>query len=184
MELWLKLISSEHALSFCVLYNRHYLINAEQMSNNMIRAVQLQDYCKQVPKHFYSTHYGLLLIFFEVDSCPPIIQYSKRTTYNQLPILLFQRLVSFPQLVGHKLVLVSFLLTGVQLFGKDQQCLLFTFELPFTHQILQKRKKTIAVTSHSYPSQYWIQETQVFLWKEEGRLSAQHQSLPQVILAY
>lgn len=64
MELSLKLISSKHALSFCVLYNKHCLINAEQMSNNMIRAVQLQDSCKQVPRHFYSSHYGLLSNFF------------------------------------------------------------------------------------------------------------------------
>lgn len=52
MELWLKLIFSKHKLSFCVLYNSHYLIGAEQMSNNMIRTVQLQGYYKQVPKCF------------------------------------------------------------------------------------------------------------------------------------
>lgn len=52
MELWLKLIFSKHKLSYCVSYNSHYLIGAEQMSNNMIRTVQLQGYYKQVPKCF------------------------------------------------------------------------------------------------------------------------------------
>lgn len=74
MELWLQLIFAEHKLSFCVLYNSHYLINAEQMSNNMIRTVQLPGYCKQVPKCFLQL---ALQTAFDIlaDSSPPVIQH-------------------------------------------------------------------------------------------------------------
>lgn len=43
----------------------------------------------------------------------------------------------FSQLVGHQLVLVSLLLTGVQLFGQDQEGLLLAVQLTLTHQELR-----------------------------------------------
>lgn len=46
--------------------------------------------------------------------------------------------MAFSQLVGHQLVLVSFLLTGVQLFGQDEEGFLLTLQLPLTHQELKQ----------------------------------------------
>lgn len=46
--------------------------------------------------------------------------------------------MALPQLVGHKLVLVSFLLTGVQLLGQNEQGLFLTLQLALAHQKLQQ----------------------------------------------
>lgn len=44
-----------------------------------------------------------------------------------------------PQLVGHQLVLVSLLLTGVQLLGQNEQGLLLALQLALAHQELGER---------------------------------------------
>jgi len=49
--------------------------------------------------------------------------------------------VALSQLVSHQFVLVSLLLTGIQLFGQDEQCLFLTLQLAFTHQKLQQMPK-------------------------------------------
>lgn len=45
--------------------------------------------------------------------------------------------MALPQLVGHQLVLVSLLLTGVQLLGQNEQRLLLTLQLALAHQELR-----------------------------------------------
>jgi len=59
------------------------------------------------------------------------------TTHNEFPVLCLQSLVALPQLVGHQLVLVSLLLTGVQLLGQNEQRLLLTLQLALAHQELR-----------------------------------------------
>ena len=59
------------------------------------------------------------------------------STHDELPVLLLQSLVALPQLVGHQLVLIPLLLTGVQLLRQDEESLLLTLQLPLTHQELQ-----------------------------------------------
>lgn len=61
-----------------------------------------------------------------------------RVTHNEFPVLFLESLVALPQLVGHQFVLVSFLLTGIQLLGQNEQGLLLTLQLALTHQELQK----------------------------------------------
>lgn len=58
-------------------------------------------------------------------------------THDELPVLLLQALVALSQLVGHQLVLVALLLTGVQLLGQDEQSVLLALQLPFAHQELR-----------------------------------------------
>lgn len=50
--------------------------------------------------------------------------------------------MALPQLVGHQLVLVSFLLTGVQLFGQNEEGLFLTLQLALAHQELQDTSQT------------------------------------------
>lgn len=50
-------------------------------------------------------------------------------TYNELSVLLLEALVPLPQLIGHQLVLVPFLLARVQFFGQNQQSFLLTLQL-------------------------------------------------------
>lgn len=57
-------------------------------------------------------------------------------THNEFPVLLLEALVALPQLVGHQLVLVSLLLTRIQLFGQNEQGLLLTLQFALTHQEL------------------------------------------------
>ncbi len=50
--------------------------------------------------------------------------------------------MALPQLVGHQLVLVSFLLTGIQLLGQNEQGLFLTLQLALAHQELQQTPRT------------------------------------------
>jgi len=45
-------------------------------------------------------------------------------------VLLLERLVLFPELVGHQFVLIPLLLAGVQLFGQNQKSFFLTLQLP------------------------------------------------------
>lgn len=62
------------------------------------------------------------------------------STYNEFPVLFLDSLVALPQLVGHQLVLVSFLLTGIQLLGQNEQGLFLTLQLALTHQELHEER--------------------------------------------
>lgn len=163
MELSQTLISSKHALHFCILYNKHRLINAEQRSNNMIRAVQLQDYCKQVPKHFYSSLFLRFTFVPQLYSChkeQPTI--SSRYFFfrdwcrsrSWLAISLYWSLSCWQ--VSSSLERIS-----------NASFLLSSFLL---HTRYCRREKPIHVTSHFYPSQQWIQEAHVLFRKVWGRL--------------
>lgn len=76
-------------------------------------------------------------------------------THNKFPVLLLESLVALSQLVGHQLVLVSLLLTGVQLFGQDEKRLLLTLQLALTHQELhhtrheEHRKKNYKIAMNT-----------------------------------
>lgn len=59
-------------------------------------------------------------------------------THNQFPVFLLQALVCLSQLVGHQLVLVSLLLTAVQLFGQNEEGVLLALQLTFAYQELKK----------------------------------------------
>lgn len=63
-------------------------------------------------------------------------------THNELPVLLLEPLVALSQLVGHQFVLVSLLLTRIQLLGQNEQGLLLALQLALTHQELRKRRRT------------------------------------------
>lgn len=59
-------------------------------------------------------------------------------THNQFSVFLLQALVRLSQLVGHQFVLVSLLLTAVQLFGQNEEGVLLALQLTFAYQELQK----------------------------------------------
>lgn len=65
----------------------------------------------------------------------------KFITHNKLSVFFLQHLVALSQLIGHQLKLVTLLLTGIQLFGQNQQRLLLTLQLSLTHQELSVRRK-------------------------------------------
>lgn len=59
-------------------------------------------------------------------------------SHYEFSVLLLESLVAFSQLVGHQLVLVSLLLTGIQLFRQDEKCLLLTLQLTLAHKELHQ----------------------------------------------
>lgn len=70
------------------------------------------------------------------------ISFELWATHNKFPVLFLESLVTLPQLVGHQLVLVSLLLTRIQLLGQNEQGFLLTLQLAFTHQELQQKANT------------------------------------------
>lgn len=65
----------------------------------------------------------------------------KHGSHNEFAVLLLESLMTFPQLVGHQLVLIPLLLTRVQLLGQDQEGFFLALQLLLTNQELSRVQK-------------------------------------------
>lgn len=148
MELSLKRISSEHALRFCVLYNKHCLITAEQMSNNMIRLCNCRTTANKYLNIFTAAIMDFFPIFFWGSPLSPSYTVLIKNNLQSAPDTSFSETGVAPAAGWPSVCTGLFLADRCPALWKGWAMPPFYFRVSFCTPDTAEEKKPIHVTSH------------------------------------